>query len=155
MPFLSNLQRLKNHWTSHHIEFNDGVPRDYLEAFEDRFRVVLPADMRDFYLTMNGVPADTTDEELIRFWTLEEVKPISSEAPAFATPDYINNAESLFVFADYSLWAHAYAIRLDSYQLDRNEIFIIGGDYPLLLFRSFSELVDSYLTDKSTMFQSA
>ena len=61
--------------------------------------------------------------------------------------------EPLFLFADYSLWAHAYAIRLGASDLKKNEIFVIGGDYPMLLFHSFSELIESYLADKSLMFE--
>ena len=150
--FINNLQRLKNHWTSRRVKFNEGVSEKSIAAFECQYGVVLPTDLRDFFLTVNGMPDDITDEEMIRFWRLEEVKPLSSEAREFAKPDYIENSQSLFVFADYSLWAHAYVIRLDGRKCDKNEIFLIGGDYPVLLFRSFSELVDSYLADPFRMF---
>jgi hypothetical protein len=146
------VQKLKNHWLSHQVEFNDGVSQDCLAAFEYEFGVVLPADMREFFGTINGLPDGTTDEEMIRFWTLQEVKPLPIGAPAFATPNYIDGPESLFLFADYSLWAHAYAIRLGASDLKKNEIFLVGGDYPVLLFHSFSELIESYLADKSLMF---
>lgn len=137
---------------SHGVEFNDGVSENALAAFEHKFGVALPSDMREFFLTVNGMPEEVTDDEMIRFWMLEEVKPLPSGAPEFATGDYVDHPESLFLFADYSLWAHAYAIRLTSPEVKRNEVLLIGGDYPILLFRSFSELVDSYLADKSLMF---
>ena len=149
------LQRLKDHWNSLRVKFNEGVTENSIAAFECQYGVVLPTDMRVFFLTLNGMPDDIADEEMIRFWRLEEVKPLSSVAPAYATPDYIDNSQSLFVFADYSLWAHAYAIRLDSRECDTNEIFIIGGDYPVPLFHSFSELVDRYVVDRSCMFPAA
>ena len=152
MLFVSNMQRLKNNWMSHGVEFNDGVSENALAAFEHKFGVALPSDMREFFLTVNGMPEEVTDDEMIRFWMLEEVKPLPSGAPEFATGDYVDHPESLFLFADYSLWAHAYAIRLTSPEVKRNEVLLIGGDYPILLFRSFSELVDSYLADKSLMF---
>jgi len=44
----------------------------YLETVYE-FGVVLPADMRDFFGTINGLPDGTTDEEMIRFWTLQEI----------------------------------------------------------------------------------
>jgi len=148
------MQKLKNHWASHRVKFNEGVPENFLAVFESQFSVVLPSDMREFFLAINGMPEDTTDEEMIRFWTLQEVKPLPTEAPEYATPDYIDNPESLFLFADYSIWVHAYAIRLGAAELKRNDIFLIGGDYPVLLFHSFSELIDSYLVNTSLMFSS-
>ena len=152
MLFISNVQRLKNHWLSHDVKFNDGVSEAALAAFEEEFSVSLPGDLRDYFLTMDGMAEEETDEEMIRFWRLEEVKALPTAAPNYASADYIDNPESLFLFADYSLWAHAYAIRLLATPSNRNEIFIIGGDYPILLFKSFSDLVDGYLTDKGLMF---
>lgn len=152
MLFISNMQRLKNHWISHNVKFNDGVSEKALSAFEDKFGVALPSDMREFFLTVNGMPDGVTDDEMIRFWMLEEVKPLPSGAPEFATTEYVDHPESLFLFADYSLWAHAYAIRLAGSFFKTNDIFIIGGDYPILLFRSFGELINSYLADKGLMF---
>lgn len=128
------MQRLKAHWVSRQISCNEGLTEDSVTTFEGQWRVVLPEDMREFYLTLNGMPDYTTDDEVIRFWRLDEVKPFTAESPQMATPDYIDNPESLFVFADYSIWAHAYAIRLAEHKLDSNEIFIIGGYYPILLF---------------------
>ena len=149
---LSSAQRVKHHWLSHNVAFNEGVSADFLADFERRFGVVLPHDMRDYFLAVNGMQEDVTDDEMLRFWPLEEVKPLPSGAPGYATADYIDTPESIFLFADYSLWAHAYAIRLSASELSKNEIFIIGGDYPILLFQSFSELVESYLADKRLMF---
>ena len=152
MLFISNVQRLRNHWISHNVECNSGVSEDSLVAFEDRYGVTLPTDLRDYFLTVNGMLDGVTDQDLIRFWTLEEVTPLPSGAPEYASQEYVDNPESLFLFADYSLWAHAYAIRLVSSPPNKNEILIIGGDYPIRLFQSFSDLLDSYLTDKALMF---
>lgn len=154
MPFLPNVQRLKHHWLARGVEFNDGVSEAAIAAFEHEFGVVLPSDMREYFLTVNGMQPDVTDEEMLRFWTLQEFKPLPAAAPLYATASYISNPQTLFVFADYSIWAHAYAIRLGVAALNQNEIFIIGGDYPILLFNSFSQLIDSYLADKRLMFPS-
>lgn len=154
MLFINNMQRLKNYWISHDVEINEGVSEQALANFENNFGVALPTDLHEFFLTINGMPAGVTDHEMIRFWMLEEVTPLPSGAPEYASPNYIENPESLFLFADYSLWVHSYAIRLGAQKLNENEIFIIGGDYPLLIFHSFSELVDNYLVDSNRMFSS-
>lgn len=152
MVVVSNVQRLKNHWLYHDVKLNPRASEASLLAFENKFGVSLPSDLRDYFLTTNGMPQEITDNEMIRFWMLEEVTDLPTGAPGYACADCINNPESLFLFADYSLWAHAYAIRLSASPLKRNDIFIIGGDYPILLFRSFGELIESYLAGKQLMF---
>jgi len=151
MSFKSIGQSLKNHWLSHNIEINAGVSKAALDSFEAKYSVKLPADLRDYFLWVNGMPAGVVDEALIRFWALEEVKPLSEGAPDYSNPQYIKKPESVFLLADYSLWAHAYAIHLVSAPIESNKVFVIGGEYPIPLFNSFSELVDSYLTDKDLL----
>jgi hypothetical protein len=43
---------------------------------------------------------------MIRFWMLEEVRPLKDGAPEYSDPGYVQNPESLFLFADYSIWAN-------------------------------------------------
>lgn len=138
--------RLKNHWLSQGIEINPGVSTEELSAFESKYQVSLPADMRDYFLTVNGMAEGVFDNALFRFWSLNEVKPIPEEAPDYSDPSYIEDAESLFVFADFCIWSHAYAIRLSSDQ-GPNPIVVIGGETPTSIFDSFFELVNNYLTD--------
>ena len=107
----------------------------------------MPADLRDYFLTVNGMAQGVTDDALIRFWSLNEVKPIPEEAPDYSDPSYIEEAESLFLFADYCIWSHAYAIRLSSRSESPNPVIIIGDENPTRLFESFSELVNNYLSD--------
>lgn len=138
--------RLKNHWLSQGIEINPGISIQELSTFQSKYRVSLPADLRDYFLTVNGMVEDVSDNALFRFWSLNEVKPIPEEAPSYSKPSYIEDAESFFVFADFCIWSHAYAIRL-SFDQGPNPIIMIGGDTPTRIFDSFSELVNNYLTD--------
>lgn len=137
---------LKNHWLSQGIEVNPGISKEELSAFESKYQVSLPTDLRDYFQTVDGMAHGFTDNAQIRFWSLNEVKPIPEEAPDFSDPSYIEEAESLFLFADYCIWSHAYAIRLSSTEAS-NPIIIIGYETPSRIFDSFSELVSSYLTD--------
>ena len=68
MLFISNVQRLKNHWLSHDVKFNAAVSEAALAAFEQEFSVALPGDLRDYFLTMDGMPEEETEKEMIRFW---------------------------------------------------------------------------------------
>ncbi len=152
MEFSSVGEALRTHWALLKVEMNAGLPESAIREFEANYGVVLPADMRDYFLCVNGMPRDAVDTEMIRFWMLEEVKPLPQGAPAFANSDYIKSPESLFLFADYSIWAHAYAIRLTKLNQERNAVFIIGPESPHLLCNSFSEFVDRYLTNKDLLF---
>src|ERR1043165_9572072 len=97
---------LKNRWLSQGLEVNPGVSEEKLSQFESMYQVSLPADLRDYLLTVDGMAEGISDDAFISFWSLNEVKPIPEEAPEFAHLSYIEEAESLFVFADYSIWAH-------------------------------------------------
>ena len=141
---------LKNHWLSQGVGVNPGVPKEELTAFESKYQVSLPADLRDYFLTVNGMAEGVTDDALIRFWSLHEVKPIPEEAPDYSDPSYIEEPESLFLFADYCIWSHAYAIRLSSSK-SPNPVIIIGDETPTRLFESFSELVNNYLSDPNRL----
>jgi hypothetical protein len=141
-------ESLKKHWKLHNVDINAGVSKAEIDSFEAAQGVVLPKDVRDYFSCVNGMPNDVVDDGMIRFWTLEEFQPLPQSAPAFSDSEYIRDPESLFLFADYSIWVHAYAIRLRNDPSLSNEIVIIGYESPVTIFQSFSEFVDQYLTDK-------
>jgi hypothetical protein len=151
MEFTSVGESLKRHWSSHDVEINAGVSEAELEAFEEKYGVVLPDDLRDYFRCVNGMPPDVVDDGMIRFWMLEEMKPLPQSAPQYSDGTYVQNPETLFLFADYSLWAHAYAIRLGKRALESNEVIIIGYESPKSISDSFSRFVDSYLTSKDLL----
>ena len=137
--------KLKNHWVSRGVEVNPGVSAEELEAFESKYQVVLPADLRDYFLTVDGMVEGVMDQGCFNFWSLKAVKPIPEDSPNYSDR-YIKDARSFFVFADFLIWSHAYAVRLSSTDAP-NTIFMIGGETPIRMFDSFSEFVSVYLSD--------
>ena len=144
-------ESLKRHWSSHDLKINAGASEAELRAFEDKYGVVLPEDLREYLSCVNGMAHDVVDDGLIRFWTLEEVIPVSEGAPQYSDRDYVQDPETLFLFADYSIWAHAYAIRLGKAVLNSNEVVVIGYQSPKLIAESFSGFVEIYLTAKDLL----
>ena len=144
-------ENLKRYWASHNVEINAGVSEADLKTFEDKYGVVLPDDLREYFRCVNGMAPDEIDDGMIRFWMLEEVAPLPEGAPQYSDGEYVKNPETLFLFADYSIWAHAYAIRLGRTTLDSNEVVIIGYKSPKLISDSFSEFVETYLTMKDLL----
>lgn len=144
-------ESLKRHWSSQNLYINAGVSKAELDSFEFKYQVVLPEDLRDYFFCVNGMAPDVVDDGMIRFWMLEELQPLAQGPPVFSDPGYIQNSESLFLFADYSIWAHAYAIRLESVPMQSNEIVIIGYKSPVIICNCFSDFVARYLTDKDLL----
>jgi hypothetical protein len=151
MKFTSVGESLRRHWSSNNVEINAGVSEAVLTSFEKKYAVVLPEDLRDYFLCVDGMPPEIVDDGFIRFWTLEEVVPLPQGAPDYSNPQYIQGSDSIFLFADYSMWAHAYAIRLTKAPTESNEVFVIGRDLPSLISNSFSQFVDIYLTNKDQL----
>ena len=149
--FISVGESLKKHWSSHGVRIKAGVSETELKDFEEKNRVVLPNDLRDYFRCVNGMPPDEVDDDMIRFWMLEEVEPLTQGAPEYSRGTYVRNPETLFLFADYSIWAHAYAIRLGQSALAANEVIIIGGDSPKQISDSFSSFVKNYLMSKDLL----
>ena len=149
--FTSVGESLKRHWSSHDVEINAGVSEEQLTLFEGEFGVVLPQDLRGYFLCVNGMPPEVVDDGMIRFWTLGEVKPLRQAAPDYSDSRYIKSPESVFLFSDYSMWAHAYAIRLGRIPMEHNEVVIIGYKSPMRVANSFSNFVNAYLTDKDLL----
>jgi len=140
-------EELASPWLSEHVALNPGVSDLQLSSFEARYHVCLPQDLRNYFLRTNGMDVNAVGRDLVRFWSLEELRPLSKEAPQLVDRDDPAAGKSLFVFADYSIWAFAYAIRLGSVPED-NEVFVISGTSPDKIADSFSEFVDLYLAGK-------
>lgn len=110
-------------------------------AFEKQYSVTLPDQIRQYFLVTDGMEADvdTTVAGLraVRFWPIAEVKLITNEVedPLPYTDCYL--------FADYLLWSHGYAIHLG--QKGVGEVVLVGGPTPRRVAQSFSEFLAKYL----------
>ena len=144
----SEIARLRETWLAHNVKINQGVKEEDLKRFQAQYGIILPEDFSEYFLCMNGMDINTTDTELIRFWSLEELRPLTDEAPEYAQSDYLKNAACVFPFADYSIWSHAYALRLSAEKSAQNEIYVIGCRQPILLAKSFAEFINLYLSRK-------
>jgi SMI1/KNR4 family protein SUKH-1 len=124
-----------------------------VENFETRFGVALPLDLREYFLHLNGTAGGRCamdGDELISFWRLDELVTLASEGVIG-----LKNAEDWFVLADYSIWAHCYAIRLSP---DRNAETPVAISYNPPTFQvtpTMPEFIDAYLRhDYSVLFAS-
>ena len=140
-------ESLRKFWLRQGIKLNLGASEDGLAAFEAKYHVRLPSDLRDYFAAVNGFNGSETwmtDNEVITFLGLDEVKPLSE----YWSPD-VADADSYFVFADYSLSAHVYAIRLLNDSGHGNPVVVVYDGKPVEVAGSFSEFVGGYLENNN------
>jgi len=145
------LSLLQTRWRAQGVKLRPGASEAEIERFEGEKRVVLPRDFRSFLLAMNGMEEDEVDSDTqIRFWSLAEIRSVVEELGGEV--DCAEYDEQLFLFADYSLWAHGYAIRLAADPRETNVVAIVGGDAPVHAATSFSHFLEKYLEDPQQLF---
>jgi len=92
-----------------------GATRARLDAFEGQYGVTLPPMFRALYERVNGTHGD---ENLVRFFPLDEIKPLPAEDTIARQTKLpwreraLPNPATYFVFADYMIFSHVYAVRL-------------------------------------------
>lgn len=139
---MAPIESLKTYWLRQGIKLHRGAREDELAAFEAHYNIRLPDDLREYFAAVNGFDDSEhwmTDDEVITFLGLEEMKPLSEYWP----PD-VAESDSYFVFADYSLAAHVYAIRLNSSTGPENDVVVVY-ERAVKVSSSFSEFIKGYL----------
>lgn len=138
-------ESLMRFWSGNNIKLRCGIPVNDLLEFEQKYNVILPDDLKNYFTYVDGFD-DTygwvADDNLITFLPLAEVLP-SSQKWTLDAPD----ADSYFVFADYSLSCHVYMIELHNNLLESNPVFIVRDSKPKQIASSFSDFVNGYLAD--------
>jgi hypothetical protein len=134
-------ESLKQFWLQQGIKLKLGASEIELFAFENKYNVRLPEDLKDYFSTVNGFDDSDVDGEYITFLPLEEIEPLSINWSQAA------EAKSYFIFADYSISCHVYAIKLTEDTKFDNPIFIDFNDNksPTQIADSFSEFAQSYI----------
>src|SRR5437762_1796033 len=100
-------EQVVDRWKAQGLSRKPAVSIDALDRFEVEHRVKLPAALRRVLLLSNGLEDGEYDEtSQIRFWSLEELARVKECAPELASARYDDH----LVFADYSVWSHAYAV---------------------------------------------
>jgi hypothetical protein len=139
-PIESLLAEVGSRWRQRGLTLGPSASPSALRDFESRFRVQCPDDFSTYLLTIGGMPEGTWDEHLIRFWPLAEIRP--------TTP--IEDRPSCFVFEDWSILAHEYAIRLSTPA--RSRVALIGGSKPRPIAPDFATFLTLYLTHPASLF---
>jgi SMI1 / KNR4 family (SUKH-1) len=118
-------------------------------SVEDQLQVKFPWSLSELLLNANGMKPNTADEQQFRFFSIAEIRLVVSELPE---ADW-NLHRDYYVFAEFSLWSHGYAVRLDDTRA-MDSVVLVGGPLPILIARSFSEFLALYLSNSNLLFGS-
>jgi uncharacterized protein DUF2442/SMI1/KNR4 family protein SUKH-1 len=134
---------LRKEWETQGIA-NPQLPTSLdLAAFEARHGIRLPTAVAEYFLRVNGTKEGRfgmEDTDLVSFWHLEQIETLAVVSPGDPTPA----ASSLFVFADWSIEAHAWAVRLSADVTDATPVMITYGPAQEVA-SSFEEFLQGYL----------
>lgn len=141
------VDRSTQRWREVRLKIRPGVSAEQVAQFERKFDTQLSADMHEYFGAVNGMELDEMDPEFhIRFWPLEEVKPLQEEVDA----PWVARYAGYYLFADYLLWSHGYAIDLSP--VGQGAIVMVGGESPQPVASSFTEFVRLYLDKPEQIF---
>jgi hypothetical protein len=123
-----------------------GASSAELDDLEERYHVRLPSEFRAYLERANGMhDADMDRERLIHFYGVDLIVPAEGGA-AGAAPE----GQHYFVFADFMVGSHEYAIALAG--PDYGTIAIVGdAEMPRVVAESFLDFVDKYLNSPATL----
>lgn len=147
-------KRLATHWGREGNPPGHGASPEAVSAFESSHKVVIPAEMRDYLLELDGMGQywpDDQDANGFSLWPIARIRPVAEELAALGK-NSIPGLEHYFAFADYMAWSWAYAILLTHEESSDNPVVIIGMDSPVRVASSFGEFVDLYLEDSPRLY---
>jgi hypothetical protein len=136
---------IRAEWERHGATLRAGVTDAEIGDFQRKRGVELPEDVADFFRAVDGMNEGDCDQLGVRFWSLDELRPVVEELPATDGHTF----KGYFVFGDYSMWAHGYAVRLDRIA---NDVIIVGGQNPIPIAPSFREFLQLYLAQPDRLF---
>lgn len=100
--------------------------------------------MLDLYVAADGMNDGEMDSDLLRFWPVSELELLSSRA------DYPQPADghSYLVFADWSIWAHFYGVRVGPGSAESSSpVVLVGGEDIVEVAPRFDAFLELYLSD--------
>ena len=113
----------------------DGASQAELKKLEQACGVRLPEDFKNYLSCANGMQIDDWDDNMIRFWPLQEIR-----APTGMIPPLDSSPPTSLIFADYLIDSHFFALEFSA----NSEVRVINlsSERKAVIAGSFSEFID-------------
>jgi|HubBroStandDraft_1064217.scaffolds.fasta_scaffold24990_2 hypothetical protein len=151
------VDRVINRWKQEGVSPRAPCPFAAVHAFERKEGLVLPEDFRTYWLSADGMPealGQSQDSAGFSFWPLHRVARADVELKQRSPTTPLGpESASYYVFADYLDWSWAYAIKLRPMGI--GHVVTVGTLSEHTVAQSFSEFLDAYLLDASTLYPPA
>src|SRR5262245_48846278 len=146
MAATSLWDRVHDVWRRSNIRIRPGVTQGEIAAFEAKYGVAFPLDVREYFSAADGT-GDDMDEGMCRFWPLVEVQPVHDAlvSERFTYSDRYSYPDC-FVFAYHCINCWDYALRLTKDPSQPAPVYrVTGGDPPgEQMVSSFREFMEQY-----------
>jgi hypothetical protein len=150
------LEQLISRWNEEALFLRGPCKVATVQAFEDKERVVLPADFRSYWLTIDGMPetlGQSQDDNGFCFWPIHRVVRADVELRRQSPSAQVGpESSSYYIFADYLDWSWAYAIKLRPPEVGR--VVTVGTLFEHVVAPSFGQFLQAYLCDGSALYPS-
>jgi SMI1 / KNR4 family (SUKH-1) len=130
-------ERVIASWVADGVQPNLGASEAAISAFEERHSVVLPDGFRNLIGMANGMPDYETDEDLIRFLSLDSIE-------AESNVSVHSDGQCELIFAEYCYHAHWYILRWGETQRGA-PVVCSDGEKNITIADSFDDFANAYL----------
>jgi len=145
---VSLIANLRSAWAAQDHPHASPASEREIAAFEERYGVRLPSDLRAYFATLNGGDLGregSMDQEMFSFWRLDQVRTQKELSEGKG------GRSDLFGFADWSIDAHVYVIQLRAHPQQSTPVFIDSGRGLQKVADSFSDFLVGYLRDDESV----
>ena len=153
---MKQLKILEQKWLSKNIKKTFLASDEEISIFEIKNKVFLPADLKEYFKTLNGTEG-VYDESFFQFYSFAEFVSINEAYLDWAgIPAYqkivftLKDFEQYYQIANNMFHLFCYAIKLSTTD-SKNEVIVVCGDKYKKIANSFSEFLDLYFENSTEL----
>lgn len=140
-----------SYWRQQNLVIQTGVTVGEISAFEQKYEVVLPNDLSEYFQTVNGTGIDELDEHLTSFLSLAQMRRVDEwldDSGGVVYPDRFAYPDC-FVFADHFMSSWLYAVQITRDPRHPCPVYrVTASDVPgQIKARTFREFMTKYAND--------
>jgi hypothetical protein len=141
------VRRTVARWQQSNAVPEPGASTRELASFEAHHGVRLPPAFAALWHAADG---NHGDENLTRFWPLREIHRLTDEE-GFSGAALPDDPQSLFVFADYLIFSHLYAVRLKKDGQDAGVWWVLSPTERAEIAPTFESFLRRYAADPGSI----